>query len=108
MGGLSQNPIVEHLVCLGTNGASTFQGVRFEIIVLMRIEQAPYLIEIHCMSCKANLVMNFFFSILMVSKLKILFQSLCGYSSSSPKCHLEFQKLAKIMEIKRFNCFFGM
>jgi hypothetical protein len=96
MWGLSQNEIVEHLVCLRTNGASTFQGVKFEIIVLMRIEQAPNLVEIHCMSCRAYLVVKILFSILMVSKLKILFQSLYGYSSSSPKCHVEFQKFAKI------------
>jgi hypothetical protein len=58
MWGFFQNQIVEHLVCLGTNGVSTFQGVRFEIIVLMRIEQTPYLIEIHCMACGANLVVK--------------------------------------------------
>jgi hypothetical protein len=63
---LFQNQIVEHLVSLGTNGASTFQGVRFEIIVLMRIEQAPYLIKIHCMACRENLVVKILFSMLMV------------------------------------------
>jgi hypothetical protein len=92
MGGLFQNQIVEHLVCLGSNGASKFQGVIFEIIVLMRIEQTPYLIEIHCMVCITNLVVKSLSSMLMVSKLKNIFQSLYGYSSSSPKRHLEFQK----------------
>jgi hypothetical protein len=47
-------------------------------------------------------------SMFMVSKLKNLFQSLYGYSSSSPKRHLEFQKLAKIVKTKGFNFFFGM
>ncbi len=36
----------------------------------------------------------------MLNKIQILFQSLCNYFSKSPKRHLEFMKLAKIMAAK--------
>ncbi len=40
-GGLFQDYIVKHLVCLGGDGAFKFQGVKFEVVALMRMEQAP-------------------------------------------------------------------
>jgi hypothetical protein len=58
---------------LRTNGASRFQGVKYGIIGVMRIEQAPYLIEIHYMAHKTNLVIQNFSIMLMVSKLKDFF-----------------------------------
>jgi hypothetical protein len=39
----------------------------------------------------------------MVFKLEDLLQSFYGYFSSSPKCHFEFIKLAKIVETKVFK-----
>jgi hypothetical protein len=85
---------------LRTNGASRFQGVKYGIIIVMIIEQTPYLIEIHYMAHKTNLVIQNFSIIPMVSKLKELLKTLYGYFSSSPKCHFEFTKLAKIVKIK--------
>jgi hypothetical protein len=41
----------------------------------------------------------------MVSKFEDLLQSLYGYFSSSPKCHLEFIKLDKIVETKGLKAF---
>ncbi len=73
-GGLFQNQIVKHLVCLGANGGFTFQGVRPKVIVLMKIEQTPYLIGIHCMARKTNHVVHNLFSMPMVSKLEHLLQ----------------------------------
>jgi hypothetical protein len=40
-GGLFQDYIVKHLVCLGGDGAFKFQGVKFEVITLVRMKQAP-------------------------------------------------------------------
>jgi hypothetical protein len=39
----------------------------------------------------------------MISKLLHLFYSPYGYFSNSQKCHLEFSKLAKIVETKGFK-----
>lgn len=40
-GGLFQDYIVEDLVCLGGDSAFKFQRVKFGVIALMRMEQAP-------------------------------------------------------------------
>ncbi len=85
---------------LGGDGVSMFQWVKFGLIVLLKTQQTPYLIRIHCMAHETNLVMQSLSSMPMVSKLENLFQSLYGYFSSSLKHHLEFTKLAKIVEIK--------
>jgi hypothetical protein len=73
-GGLFQNQIVKHLVCLGADGASTFQGVRPKVIALMKMEQTPYFIGIHCMAHKTNHVVHNLSSMPMVSKLENLLQ----------------------------------
>lgn len=85
---------------LKSNGALRFQGVKYGIIVVMRTKQTPYLIEIHYMACKTNLVIQNFSIMPIVSKLNDLFQTLYGYFFSSPKCHFEVTKLAKIVKIK--------
>jgi hypothetical protein len=92
-------------MCLGVDGVSTFQGVRSRVIVLMTTQQAPFLIGIHYMPHKTNLTVQSLFSMLMVSKLEDLHQSLYGYFPSSPKCHLEFKKLVEIMEIEGLKVF---
>jgi hypothetical protein len=61
-GDLFQDEIAKCLVCLGINGASKFQGVKFGIIALMKIEQAPYIIWIHCMAHRTNLEVHNLFS----------------------------------------------
>lgn len=49
-GGLFKNLISKCLICLGTSGTSTFQGVRSRVTILMRInEQMFYFIRIHYM-----------------------------------------------------------
>jgi len=59
-GGLTDQQIIEHLVCLGIDGVSTFQRVRFGIIDLLKTH-APYLIGIHCMAHRTNLAMQSLF-----------------------------------------------
>jgi hypothetical protein len=48
---------MEHLVCLGVDGAFTFQRVKFGIIGLMKIKQTPFSIGIHYMAHTTNLAM---------------------------------------------------
>jgi hypothetical protein len=61
-GDLFQDEIAKCFVCLGINGASKFQRDKFGIIALMKIEQALYLIWIHCMAHRMNLEMHNLFS----------------------------------------------
>ncbi len=37
-GGLFENQILECLMCLGVNCATTFQGVKYGVIILMKIK----------------------------------------------------------------------
>ncbi len=46
---LTNEEIVKHVVSLRIDGVSTFEGVRFRVIVLMKIEQTPYFIGIYYM-----------------------------------------------------------
>jgi hypothetical protein len=55
-GGLFQGWIAECFVCLRIDGASTFQGARVKITILMETREAPYFIKIHCMAPRMNLV----------------------------------------------------
>jgi hypothetical protein len=71
-GGLFQNQIVKHLMCLRANGASTFQGIRPKVITLMKMEETPYLIGIHCMAYKTNPIVHNLSSMPMGSKLENL------------------------------------
>jgi len=92
---------------LGVNGVSMFQGVKLGLIVLPKTQQAPYLIKIHCMANQTNLVVQSLSSMLMVSKLENVLQSLYGYFFSFPKHHLEFTKLVEIVEIKGLKVFWN-
>jgi hypothetical protein len=77
-GGLINEQNVEHLLCLGTDDISTFQGVRSKVITLLRTQHAPYFTRIHCMAHRTNLIMQSLSSMPMVSKLENLLQSLYG------------------------------
>ncbi len=104
-GGFINEQIFECLMCLRTDGVSTFQGVQSKVIALMKTQQTPFLIGIHCMTHKTNLVMQSLSSMPMVSKMEDLFQSIYGYFFSSPKHHLEFTKLVEIVETKGLKVF---
>jgi hypothetical protein len=55
-GGLIDEHILKHFMYLRIDGVSMFQGVKSKIITLMRTEQTPFLIGIHCMIDGTNLV----------------------------------------------------
>jgi hypothetical protein len=104
-GGLIDGQTIEYVVCLGFNEIPTFEGIRSRIVILMRIQQAPYFIGIHLMMHRMNLTLQNLTSISMISKLLHLFQSPNGYFSNFQICYLEFSKLAKIVEAKGFKKF---
>ncbi len=57
----------------------------------------------YCMTHEMNLDVQLLSNLPMVVKLEDFLQSLYSYFSSSPKQHLEFIKLANIMETKRLK-----
>lgn len=54
--GLTSGQTIECVVCLGLNGISKFEGIKFRIIVWMMIQQAPYFI--HPMMHRMNLTLQ--------------------------------------------------
>jgi hypothetical protein len=74
-GGLFKNLISKCLICLGTNGTSTFQGVKSRVIILMRTnEQVLYFIRIHYMTHKTNLLVQSCSQCLWFSNWRISFK----------------------------------
>jgi len=71
-------------VCLGVDDVSTFQGIKFRVIVLLKTQHAPYLIGIHCMAHRTNLAMQSLSSMPMVSELKNMFWVVYGYCPNFP------------------------
>jgi hypothetical protein len=52
------------------------------------------------MDHRTNLVIQTFSNLPLVFRIENLLQWLCGYFNHNPKRHLEFTKLAKVMETK--------
>jgi hypothetical protein len=73
-GGMINEQVFEHVMCLGVDGVFTFQGVRLGVTTLMRTQQTPFLIGIHFMAYRTNFVVQSLSSMPMVSKLKDLLQ----------------------------------
>jgi hypothetical protein len=97
-GGLSERQIAEKLVCFGANGVSTFQGSRNGVTVQLQKSKAPYLFGVHYMAHRTNLVVEQLSNLLVVIKIESLCKNIHSYFSHSPKRHLEFTKLAEIVE----------
>jgi hypothetical protein len=77
-----------------------FQGAKIGITQQIFNNHVPHMQRIQCIVHHTNLVVQVLSKLNMVNKLESLFQTLYAYFYKSPKRHLEFTKLAKIMEIK--------
>jgi hypothetical protein len=99
-GGLLESQIAKKLVSVGTDGVSTFQGSRNGVMVQLQKFKAPYLFGVHCMAHRTNLVVEPLSNLPVVSKIESLCKNIHNYFSHSPKRHLEFTKLAEIVETK--------
>jgi hypothetical protein len=82
-----------------------FQGCHIRVTPQLKEKHFPYMMGQHCMAHKTNLTVQALSNLAMVSKLEDLFQFVYAYFLSSPNCHSELTKLAKIMEIGGFKTF---
>jgi hypothetical protein len=100
-GGLEEDDVIaKRLVCFKADGAVVFQGAKLGVTA-QRIEKfAPYLMGMHCMFHRTNLAVQALSNFSLVSKIETLLQALHSYFTSSPKRHLEFTKLAEIVETR--------
>jgi hypothetical protein len=97
-GGLSENVVAERMVSFGADGVSVFQGSRTGVTTQLKEHDAPFMIGVHCMVHRTNLAVEPLSNLPMVEKLETLCQGLYNYFTMSSKKHLEFQKLADIVE----------
>lgn len=97
-GGLTETEVAERLICFGTDGAAIFQGCQTGVTTQLHYQQAPYMIGMHCVAHRTSLVVGTLSNLPMVAKLENLCKSLYSYFGSSPKHHLEFSKLAEVVE----------
>ena len=98
--GLSQAQIAERLICFAADGVSMFQGCRNGITLQLKEYVAPFLFGVHYMAHRTNLAVEPLSRLLLVSKLETLCQAMYNYFKHSSKKHLEFQKLADLVETK--------
>jgi hypothetical protein len=66
--------------------------------VNMKAHAAPFMFGVHCMAHRTNLAVEPLLNLPGVAKLEALCQTMFSYFSLSPKCHLEFPRLADIVE----------
>jgi hypothetical protein len=98
--GLSQAQVAERLICFVAHGVSMFQGCMNDVIRQLKEYVAPFLFGVHCMAHRTNLEVEPLSRLPLVSKLETLCQAMYNYFKQSSKKHLEFQKLANLVETK--------
>jgi hypothetical protein len=93
--------LAEKLICFGADGAAVFQGARTSVIQRLKEGYALYVIPVHDFAHRMNLAVEALLDRLpVVQKLESLCKALHSYFSGSPKRHLEFTKLAEVVEIE--------
>jgi hypothetical protein len=80
------------------DGISVFHGSRTGLMQQLKENDAAFIIGMHCMAHRTNLAVEPLSNLPMVEKLETPCQALYNYFTMSSKKHLEFQKLADIME----------
>ncbi len=97
---LKQEDLASKLVCFGVNGFNTFQGLRWRVTIQIQRQYDPFVVNVHCMAHRTNLVVQTFSNPPLVFHIENMLQCLYGYFNHSPKRHFKFTKLAKIMKTK--------
>jgi hypothetical protein len=87
-------------VCLGCDGDSMFQGIQIGVITQTWEQSTPYLIIVHCVAHRTNMVVLVLNKLSLVAHIEGMLQSLYVFFPHSQKKVLEFLTLAKILEIK--------
>jgi hypothetical protein len=59
-GSLKEKELAARLVCFGVDGVSTFQGLKFRVIVQIQRRYSPIVTNVHCMAHWTNLIVQTF------------------------------------------------
>jgi hypothetical protein len=92
--------ISKKLITFGVDGVSIFQGVRSKVTKQISDGWALHSMGVHCRAHRTNLVVQTLSHLPVVNKIGGLLSTLYNYFCKSPIRHLEFTKLAKVMEMK--------
>jgi hypothetical protein len=86
---------------VGSNeNLAILQGGRGGVTKILQETVLPHMHGVHCISHRTNLAVKELSNLPVIAKIKNLLQSLYSYFACSPKRHLEFTKLAAVMETK--------
>ena len=88
------------LLCFGADGVSTFQGAKTGVTQQIQSKYAPFALGVHCMAHRCNLAFKTLSQLDIMNRIEGLLKSSHAYFKHSPKRHLEFVKLAELMETK--------
>ena len=90
--------LAKTLLCIGANGVSTFQGPKTGVTLQIQSKYTPFALGVHCMTHRCSLAFKTLSQLDVMSRIEGLLKSSHAYFKHSPKKHLEFVKLAKLME----------
>jgi hypothetical protein len=88
------------LLCFGADGVSTFQGAKTGVTQQIQSKYTPFALGVHCMAHRCNLAFKTLSQLDIMNHIEGLLKSSHAYFKHSPKRHLEFVKLAELMETK--------
>ena len=92
--------LAKTLLCFRADGVSTFQGPKTGVTLQIQSKYAPFPLRVHCMAHRCNLAFKTMSQHDIMSRIEGLLKSSHAYFKHSPKRHLEFIKLAEVMETK--------
>jgi hypothetical protein len=99
-GGVPRDQTTQKLNCFGVDGVDVFQGIKSGVTKQIKENYAPHSIGVHYVTHRTNLAMQTLSKLPLVIWLENMLQTLHSYFAHSPKRHLEFTKLEKLMQIK--------
>ncbi len=75
-----------------------FQGLKFGVTIELMHNHAPFVIGVHCMAHRTNLIVRTLKGLNLVKKIEYVISSMYNYFIHNPKCHLEVIKLVKLLD----------
>lgn len=84
-GGLKEKELVAQLVCFAANRVSTFQGLKFGVIIQIQRQYSPFVTGVHCMAHWTNLVVQTFSNLPLVFHIENLLCVSILISTTIPK-----------------------
>ena len=92
--------LAKTLLCFGADCVSTFQGPDPGVTHQIQSKYALFALDVHCMAHRCNLAFTTLSQLDIMSRIEGLLKSFHAYFKHSLKRHLEFVKLADVMETK--------